>query len=188
MVVEMKIHTHLRADAHLFREAPGTAPVGYTLQLQAAEDSYGEASATGTFTWINPTDPDDHTTYDWAGSCFLPGLWEHDPASFWYTGAFNTVNRTWRPMTIAQSPSELVLLVDGEESSQFGVNIYNELYDDPIFLRLHFTFDSNWNLNMYSKQVIEDCCSLDPDLPQILHQLNVPATTASWAPDPQGAR
>ncbi|MCM2272041.1 MAG: hypothetical protein NDJ18_05745 [candidate division Zixibacteria bacterium] len=189
---QMEIHLHLRADVHKFRDAPGQPPQTYTLYIAAAEDSYGECFAEGTYTYHIPdSDPPDSIKYDWSQSVFLPGLWEQNPAGFFFQGQLDPVARTWKPQFAAVSDAGLkedVFWSGGTDINFFNLAFYSGLYDEQFFSRLHFSFDAQWNLNGRIRQENEDCCSRNPDLPEIWHDYVWPNMTASFPPDPNAAQ
>lgn len=189
---KMEIHLHLRADVHQFRDAPGQPPQTYTLYIAAAEDSYGECFAEGTYTYHIPdSDPPDSTVYDWSGSVFLPGLWEQNPAGFWFQGQLDPTAKTWKPHFEAASEpglTELVTWNSGQDTNPFGLQFYDGLYDNQLFRQLYFSFDNIWNINGNIREADEDCCSRNPDAPIISHDIVWPPIPASFAPDPSAAQ
>ncbi len=189
---KMEIHLHLRADVHQFRDAPGQPPHTYTLYIAAAEDSYGQCFAEGTYTYHIPdSDPPDSVKYDWSQSVYLPGLWEQNPAGFFFQGQLDPVAKTWKPQFAAVSDAGLkeeVFWNSGTDINFFNLAFYSGLYDEQLFMRLHFSFDAQWNLNGRFRQENEDCCSRNPDLPEIWHDYVWPNMTASFSPDPNAAQ
>lgn len=186
------MNCHFRADVHLFRDGPGLAPhPGVTLIIAACEDSYGSSEASGTFTYVDQSNPPNVTTWDWAGFAYLKGLWEHDPFGFLLQGPLNVGAKTFDLQIEAFSNlnlGETITRNSVTETRNLGIRYYNQLYHDPLFHRVHFTFDDLWNINSGFLQRDEACCSRDLDNPVIRHDVVWSQMPASWAPDPDAAQ
>jgi hypothetical protein len=188
------INAHFRADVHSFRDGPGMTPRTNTLHIAACEDSYGSAKAEGTFSYTEPgSDPPSTTIWDWSDSTYLPGLWEQKLDGFIMVGPLNPTAKTWDLQIVAATGQDLkehvTYLPSGDfEDYTFGLQLFHDLADDKIFQRYHLEFDNLWNIKSGFRQAIEDCCSYNPDDPEIWHDFGWPQIPASWAPDPDAGQ
>jgi hypothetical protein len=184
------IAAHFRADVHTFRDAPHQTPHPHTLYISAAEDSYGSAKVEGTYTLTEPGNPPSITTWDWSGSGPLKGLWEQDPLGFMMVGPLDPAAKTYDLQIEATTGLNFVETATHNpggsvETNPIGLQLYGGLFDNQLFRRFHLIFDDVWNINPGFRQQSEDCCSHDPDAPELWHDVVWPQIPASWAPDPE---
>ncbi len=86
----LTVNFHLRADVHNYRDLPGGPPTFYSLINTVADDSYGEATVSGEYSYTYPeSDPPNTDTWTWTGSSVVTGVWDSTATSvFAMTGQF----------------------------------------------------------------------------------------------------
>jgi hypothetical protein len=189
------INAHLRADIHPFREGPHLAPVYYSVIFPAADDSYGTATASGTASYTDDSDPPMTTTWDWSGSHPLKAIWENDPSAFLLTGyVAGALHRLQLRLLAFQSEglTETTTTSPGGGSSESGLSFHTrtEIYD---FFPNYFYINMNnvWDI-LGNERNANICCSHNPlnnsGIEDIRLKISWPTIPASWAPDPTAAQ
>jgi hypothetical protein len=148
MTGTITVHAHLRADIHSFREEPHTSPFNPQVVFNAAQDSYGSAVATGTFTIVY--DVGLFSTYQWSGTAFMPGLWE--PVSH-RLDIWGSIDPASRQMSLSLSGSTREDLLEvltstlfPSSSNNFSLDITDRVMDDPLNSRLHLTLTNTFDI------------------------------------------
>jgi len=146
MTGTLTIHTHIRADLHPFREEPHAAPYNPTVLFDAAQDSYGSAVGTGSFT-INWS-PETFSTYQWSGTAIMNPMWDlGNDDRLYMNGSIDPVSKQ---MVVNISGSTEWTMTENHTSNvfpnyseNFNLDIFSLLMDDQygLHLTLSPTFD-----------------------------------------------
>ena len=149
MTGTITIHTHIRADLHPFREEPHAAPYNPVVLFDAAQDSYGSATATGTYT-LNYS-PEIYSTYTWSGTAYMPGMWEvSEDSRLWMYGSIDPVTKQ---MMLSLTGSTLWTMVENHTSNafpayteDFNLDIISLMMDDPYQSKIYLTLTSAFDI------------------------------------------
>jgi len=186
---------HLRADVHHYRDLPSGPLEFYSLINTVADDSYGQAAASGEYSYTNPGDPPNTDTWTWSGSSVVHGVWDSSATNvFVMTGQF--IDSTSKLNVMFQAAAFTGLfetLVNSEYGTvytiPFTLGTPMELYDAyPSFF---LNVDSVWNILAGARDT-STCCSHDPEndgsTNDIHHRLSWSKIDAHFPPDPDAAQ